>query len=411
MAADAPLKPARWHRLAPAGDPLASGSLGAMLRDPAPAETLARGLEDVLGPGRLVLHQSGRDALRAALVELARQSARSEVVLPAYTCFSVPAAAVAAGLRVRLVDVDDAGRVDPAALAKLPLERAAAVVVCNLFGAAEPIAAVRRIASAAGAALVDDAAQALGARDDDGPAGARGDVGILSFARGKPLSGLGGGARFIAGKGEPLARGDSAGGDARTAARVGAGARGAAALRALGFAIARDPRVFGWLAALPFLAIGETPFEPGFLRGPIRRASLVLAAADVPRFRDRAAERLGRARTLARAVEAATPFRSLLPAAPEGSVAPRLALRAPDGSARAAALCRLDALGAGASALYPSALDSVPGLAAHLVGETRLPGARALAACLLTLPLHGGLAGALLARSIEALRAAARGTP
>ena len=162
-----------------------------------PAVPLCEGLRALLGFGPEVpvaLLASGREALRVAFEELARRSGRREVLVPAYTCYSVPAAAAAAGLRVRLVDVDSGGQLDPEALGRLPLERAAALVVCNLFGIAEPLGAVRELTAEAGIAIIDDAAQALGASGPDGPAGGRGDAGVLSFARGKPLSALGGGA-------------------------------------------------------------------------------------------------------------------------------------------------------------------------------------------------------------------------
>ena len=101
---------------------------------------------------------------------------------------------MAAGLKIRLVDVDERGRIAADALAALPLERALALVVSNLFGLAEPIARSRDQAHDAGCAVVDDAAQAFGLHDDDGAVGSRGDLGILSFGRGKPLAALGGGA-------------------------------------------------------------------------------------------------------------------------------------------------------------------------------------------------------------------------
>ena len=129
-----------------------------------------------------------------AFSQLAALSDRDEIWVPGYTCFSIPAAAVAAGLRVRLVEIGLDGRIDPNALARMPLERAAALVVSNLFGVPEPVARLREITNSRGVALVDDAAQSLGARSAEGPVGTRGEVGILSFGRGKPLSALGGGA-------------------------------------------------------------------------------------------------------------------------------------------------------------------------------------------------------------------------
>jgi dTDP-4-amino-4,6-dideoxygalactose transaminase len=338
-----------------------------------------------------------------ALAALAAARGRSEVVVPAYTCFSVPASAVAAGLRVRLVDVDERGRIDLGALAKLPLERAAAVVVCNLFGVPEPTSGVLRLARAAGAAVVDDAAQCLGARTDEGAVGARADVGLLSFARGKPLAALGGGAVLL---GAPELHGL-----AREAPRTGIGvrARTGALLRAAAYALARRPYLFGHLASLPFLGIGETPFEPGFGRGPMAGPSFVLAAAAARELEGARVARCARALALARAVEGASAFRALLADPPVAGAYPRLALQAPSAAARAAALAGLDAIGAGASPFYPTALDAVGGLAPHLAAGTHVPGARDLAARILTLPTHGGLDGRREARALAVLAAAAAG--
>ena len=60
-------------------------------------------------------------------------------------------------------------------------------------------------------------------------------------------------------------------------------------------------------------------------------------------------------------------------------------------AARDAALAALRPIGAGATAMYPTALDQVPGLRPHLCGVEDYPGARDLAARLPTLPSNGGL--------------------
>ena len=49
---------------------------------------------------------SGKAALSLILQALHSLSGRSQVVIPGYTCFSVPSAVVRAGLSVRLCDVD-----------------------------------------------------------------------------------------------------------------------------------------------------------------------------------------------------------------------------------------------------------------------------------------------------------------
>jgi len=354
-----------------------------------PERLLREGLRRHLGGAEVTLHASGREALRVALAWLAKQSGRDEVLIPAYTCFSIPASAVAAGLRVRLVDVTLAGRVDPDSLASLPLERAAALVVSNLFGVPEPVRALRECCARAGVALIDDAAQSLGARAQEGPVGARGDLGILSFGRGKPLGALGGGA--IVWPAEP------------TLSSPPARPRRAKALaKALAYDAALQPAVFGLLAAIPALHIGETPFEPDFARGAIDGASLCLAAVAARDLEEQARERARRADALAADIEAASAFRSLRADPGDTAVYPRLAVVAPSAQARDRALAALRDLGA--SGMYPSSLDGVPALRPHLAGEPACETARELAARLLTLPTHREITGAHRARLLEVVR-------
>ncbi len=378
-------------RLPAAGLPVTAPQLALLARERDPAARLRHGLAERLGGGALRLFASGREALRALFASAAATSGRGEVVIGAYTCFSVPAAAGAAGLRVRLVDVDEAGQLDREALARLPLERAAALVVSNLFGVAEPVAPVLALARAAGCLVIDDAAQALGARGPDGPAGGRGDAGVLSFGRGKPLSGLGGGACLLrswpAELPEPGAPGR---------------ARWRAIARAAAYDLALHPLVFRALAAIPALGIGETRFDAGFRRGAIDAASLMLAAVALPELEAAARRREGAALALVRALEG-LPLEPLLPAPGQRGVFPRLFARATDASARQAALEALARVGAGASGFYPTALDALPALRPQLVEPGDYPGARDLASRLLSLPTHGGLRGARLAAARRAL--------
>jgi perosamine synthetase len=68
-----------------------------------------RGLSDLqerLGVRHLRLVSSGRAALTVLLEAMEQGSERREVVVPAYTCFSVPSAVARAGLTLRLCDVD-----------------------------------------------------------------------------------------------------------------------------------------------------------------------------------------------------------------------------------------------------------------------------------------------------------------
>jgi dTDP-4-amino-4,6-dideoxygalactose transaminase len=276
-------------------------------------------------------------------------------------------------------------------LASLPLERAAALVVGNLFGVPEPVRALRERCARAGVALIDDAAQSLGARTEEGPVGARGDLGILSFGRGKPLGALGGGA--IVWPGAPALPSPPA-----------QPRRALALAKALAYDAALQPAVFGALAAIPALRIGETPFEPGFARGAIDGASLCLATVAERGLDAKARERARRAEALAAEIAAAGVFQPLRADAGDAGVYPRLALVAPSSGARDKALDAMRDLGA--SGMYPSALGAIPALRLHLAGEAACETAHALAARLLTLPTQREIRGAQRERLLDALRTA-----
>ena len=330
--------------------------------------------------------------MRFALAHCAAASGRREVVLPAYCCYSLPASVVAAGLQVRLVDVDDSGRIDPTALASLPLESVAVIVVANLFGLADPMGEIRRMATESGVAVVDDAAQSLGARDGDGAVGARGEFGVLSFGRGKPLSALGGGGlvwNSIEERADPSAAAES---DARLEALA----------RGLVYDIARWPVVFRLLSAIPSLHIGETEYDPGFRQGSIDPAARCLAEVLIDSLDASNRERRERAERLAVMIREQTAFSPLTSVGEGVGIYPRLAVRAPEPAAREAALEAMRDLGA--TAMYPSAVDGIDGLGANLVGDAHCPGAHAFAARLLTLPTHSSLTPRRIDRLLDVLR-------
>lgn len=388
-----PLDGRRLSRLPPSGMPIPAHSLRRTWRERDCASLALATLRSRLEVEGVSLHASGREALRVALRLFSGRSSRSEVVLPAYTCFSVPSAVVAAGLRVRLVDVDDAARIDLADLAASPLDSAAAVVVCNLFGIPEPVAPVMECIASSGTAVVDDAAQSLGARAEDGCVGGRGDVGVLSFGRGKPVSALGGGALAWRRPPEDL-----------EPVPVPEAGRFGALLRALSFRVALSPLVFRALAGIPALGIGETRFDPGFARGSISPAALFLLASQLTAASGQAQQRSLRARELAARIRDLGRWRPLLAPEEQHPPYPRLAVLAPNAGARDRALQELTRLGAGASRMYPASLDRVPALREHLAELRDCPVARDLAERVLTLPTHGGLAGERLERALDVLR-------
>ena len=356
------------------------------IRDNGLREMVRSGLAETFPELEIDLHTSGRAALAWSFRALADRSGRSEIVIPAYTCYSVPAAAVSAGLRIRLVDVDLRGQIDINDLKKLPLERAAAIVVTNLLGIPESVDSLKTIVSEAGCSLIDDAAQCFGASDSGGRAGARGEVGILSFGRGKPLSALGGGAAVY-----------------RAAAVSGcerprdAGPGRASVFRAIADAMLYDialrPSVFRLLCRVPSLGVGETRFDPGFERGGMDGRHQALLSCGLDNAEEQARSRRRVAESMAKEIQSVSLFKPLVADGAVVAVYPRLGVIAPSPDARNQALIALTAVGAGATAFYPESLDCLEALKPHMVEERPCSGAHELAGRLLTLPTHGGLRG------------------
>ncbi|WP_439863774.1 DegT/DnrJ/EryC1/StrS family aminotransferase [Pseudomonas antarctica] len=142
---------------------------------------------------------SGTAALIIALRVLQqRMPGRTRLIVPAYTC---PLVALAAHycppLRVVPCDLQQGGiDLDESQLAQLCNESTLAVVVTHLAGRVADVDTARRIASRVGAAVIEDAAQAMGALDDGHSVGLKGDVGFFSMALGKGLTTAEGGVLF-----------------------------------------------------------------------------------------------------------------------------------------------------------------------------------------------------------------------
>ncbi len=172
-----------------AGLPLALGDLRGG------RAALVEALAPLTGDAHALVTCSGTAALVAALTALATDSPRRDVIVPAYTCPLVPIAVAHCGLRVRLCDSRPGHfGMDPEALRGMVDRHTLAVVPAHLGGRLDDIATLAPIAHDAGAVVIEDAAQALGARHADGtPAGMAGDIGLLSLAVGKGLSTFEGG--------------------------------------------------------------------------------------------------------------------------------------------------------------------------------------------------------------------------
>jgi perosamine synthetase len=137
---------------------------------------------------------SGTFAIELALRAL-KIGAGDEVVMAAYEYGGNFLSVHAVGARPVLVDVDaDNWNLAPEQLAAAFGPATRALIVSHLHGGLVPMREVMELAGRHGVPVIEDAAQAPGARVQERRAGAWGDVGILSFGGSKLLTAGRGGA-------------------------------------------------------------------------------------------------------------------------------------------------------------------------------------------------------------------------
>jgi len=140
----------------------------------------------------VVACNSGRAALEVALRATGVRSG-DEVIVPTFCCASIIPPIIAVGAEPVLADVGADLMLTPETVEAACTARTRAVVVAHLFGNPAPIEAIEGVCRRRGLILIDDAAQALGARLNGQLLGTFGDAGIVSFGNGKVCFGVGGG--------------------------------------------------------------------------------------------------------------------------------------------------------------------------------------------------------------------------
>jgi dTDP-4-amino-4,6-dideoxygalactose transaminase len=152
------------------------------------------------GVGHAIGVASGTDALALALAALGAGPGRAVVTTP-FSFFATASTIARVGARPLFADVDpdtlniDAGAA--AAVADRAGETVVGIMPVHLFGRIAPMTALRDVAASRRLWILEDAAQAVGARADGVAAGAFGAAGCLSFYPTKNLGGLGDGGMVL----------------------------------------------------------------------------------------------------------------------------------------------------------------------------------------------------------------------
>lgn len=142
-----------------------------------------------LGAAHAVGVANGTDALALALRAVG-VAPGDEVICPSYTFYATAEAIAAVGAVPVFADIREDFDLDPAAVEAAVTPRTRAVVAVHLFGHPADLAALRALCDRHGLALVEDAAQAIGAGQGVAQVG---DVATFSFFPTKNLATFGDG--------------------------------------------------------------------------------------------------------------------------------------------------------------------------------------------------------------------------
>jgi perosamine synthetase len=320
---------------------------------------------------------SGKAALALILVALKSLSDKTQVVIPAYTCFSVPSAIVKAGLEITLCDVDPVSfDFDYNSLGAVMTSKTLCVVPNHLFGIPSDMDRIIDLCKDRGAFVVEDAAQAMGGRYKEKMIGTIGDVGFFSLGRGKNIT-CGSGGVIVT--------------NSDTIANAIAG--GYAELREPGIATVLKnffqllfmsafirPSLYWFPAGLPFLGLGETIFHKDF---PIQKLSKRKAGllrhwwdrlTQYNQIRTEAATYLSDRLRVKTLCQGAVPYLRL-----------PVLVESPEARSRVYSLSRKKGLGI--STMYPTPINEIEEIKEAFNGKD-FPSAKMIAERLLTIPTH-----------------------
>lgn len=329
---------------------------------------------------------SGRAGLYSILKTLERISGKKEVIIPAYTCPSVAAAIVRAGLKVVLCDISKSDfSYDLERLSKLINKDTLAMVCVHLFGIPVETEQVFKMAREKGVYVIEDMAQSL-KETNSGNSPIKGGLAFYSLGRGKNITACGGG--IITTDNDDLAK---------EIAITLQGCRKMSTADSLGaflkltfYFMFINPLVYFIPERLTFLKLGETIYSTDFDIGilvPLQSALGNLMLRKVNKVND---ERRRKALLLHERLRNLSGINFI-----ENVNGDALYLRFPffikNETKREEIYDRLRHRGLGVTKMYPEPLDRIKPLSPHLNRREKYPNAEAVSRQILTLPTHYGV--------------------
>ena len=375
--------------LAPSGSPIRLREMLSCLAESGPesVEVLRRSICAKLGVRYAFLFANGRGAmtfLMKSLLAASEQPKRNTVILPSYTCYSVAASAVLAGLKVRICDIDENTlSYSEQDLLSVDFEDVLAIVSTSLYGIPTDLCLLETLARKNGVFLIDDAAQSLGALVRDRPVSTFGDAGILSFDKGKVITSVNGGVivtnnHDIAARIEDLYEQIP---PLSLVSRIGEVAK----LQA--YSLLLHPLMYTIPSNLPGLGLGKTVYDEDI---PIRRyfeklSPIVLA--QLSRIESINEHRRKNATRYSELIQEIDGLATITTRVHDHPIYLRYPIRIENPESRQHFLAKFKKYGCSIS--YPSAIQDVPELKARVeVQDANAAGGRIVASQIVTLPTH-----------------------
>ncbi len=264
--------------LPPAGTPFTFtdivSAIGGLFA-PRRVEQFEEEVRKVTGTSHALAVNTGRTALTLALLAMKQGDARNEVIIPGYTCFTVPSAIKRAGLRATLVDfAPESMQYDLTLLEKHDTTHTLAIILIYpfaMYSNPEPILAW---AKSRKVFVIEDVAQGFGLRHGKQMLGTLGDIGIYSFSKGKTITSVRGGVA-ITNNNEIAARLNTQRENECTAPGLIAQLR--IIFEAIILWLFLSPSRFGLITKLPFVKLGETHYDPDFTLGLMTSPTAAIA--------------------------------------------------------------------------------------------------------------------------------------
>lgn len=360
------------------------GSLG----NPHIIEDFKETIKKYFGVKHCLLINSGRAALTTILMALTQGDGRDEVIIPSYTCFSVPAAIVRAGLKIGLCDIElETLDFNYGQLNEIVSERTLAIVPCHLFGLVCDMNRIMDISKKKKVWVIEDAAQAMGAKLNDRYVGTIGDVGFFSLGRGKPMTTMGGG--IIVTNNDHLYDKISFQMESLIHNSKFKTQNFKIIMQSLAYSIFLNPRLYWIPERLPFLSLGKTIYDPDFHIRPFTKIQAQQGLIALKRLKEENAIRYQKGMHYLKKLSQRN-----------GIVSPKLIdasspiyLRYPiifeNGKRRDAVYQALRGQCLGVQKMYPSSIRQIEGISSHITQAHNLQTSDDdIAGRLLTLPTH-----------------------